>query len=294
MESEAAESAPVESSQEAPVEQVEQAPESFNIFSEEPSSVAEGNRAEPDDRPKKSKQFLENLKRDKQLRQQEIQLKQRHQQIAAKEAEVKALMAAKENLRTDPEEFLRSQGIDPMQYYREWTERMINADGQPSVESQLMSTQEELQKLKGHNESKEETQRKAAAEQQRVVAYNKLCSEVESFASSNDGYETIKGSCTAKDIVNGMVTHYQQTGEELTIEEAFEKIESGLREREESFYKDPKVIEKLRRYNPEAMKTVRGPQATLSAKWKEQPTRTDPEDMSYEEIRDHWKGKLFT
>ena len=294
MESEAAESAPVESSQEAPVEQVEQAPESFNIFSEEPSSVAEGNRAEPDDRPKKSKQFLENLKRDKQLRQQEIQLKQRHQQIAAKEAEVKALMAAKENLRTDPEEFLRSQGIDPMQYYREWTERMINADGQPSVESQLMSTQEELQKLKGHIESKEETQRKAAAEQQRVVAYNKLCSEVESFASSNDGYETIKGSCTAKDIVNGMVTHYQQTGEELTIEEAFEKIESGLREREESFYKDPKVIEKLRRYNPEAMKTVRGPQATLSAKWKEQPTRTDPEDMSYEEIRDHWKGKLFT
>ena len=82
--------------------------------------------------------------------------------------------------------------------------------------------------------------------------------------------------------------------EEITIEEAFDKIETGLREREESFYKDPKIIEKLRRYNPEAMRTARGPQATLSARFKEQPTRTDPDDMSFEEIREHWKGKLFT
>ena len=91
-----------------------------------------------------------------------------------------------------------------------------------------------------------------------------------------------------------MVQHFKSTGEELTIEEAFEKIETGLRKREEDFYKDPKVIAKLQRYNPEAARTSRGPQATLSARFKEQPTRTDPTDMSYEEIRDHWKGKLFT
>ena len=91
-----------------------------------------------------------------------------------------------------------------------------------------------------------------------------------------------------------MVTHYQQTGQEISIEEAFEKIETGLRERESSFYKDPKIIQKLQRYNPEAFKTARGPQATLSSRFQEQPTRTDPSDMSHDEIKDMFKGKLFT
>ena len=291
------EEAQTESAPEAPAEPppAEVTPESFNIFSEGPSPVQQVETGQvAEEKPKKSKQFLENLKRDKELRQAAISLKQKQAQIAAKEEEVNALISAKENLRSNPEEFLRSQGIDPMQYYREWTERMINTDGQPSVESQLVSTQQEVDQLRNHIQTKEQKETEAAGNQQRMAAYNNLCSQVESYATSHDGYETIKESCTARDIVNGMVTHYKQTGEELTIEEAFEKIETGLREREESFYKDPKIVAKLQRYNPEAARTARGPQATLSAKWKEQPTRTDPEDMSYEEIRDHWKGKLFT
>ena len=292
MEEAQTESAP-EAPAETPTEEV--TPESFNIFSEGPSPVQQVETGQvAEEKPKKSKQFLENLKRDKELRQAAISLKQKQAQIAAKEEEVNALISAKENLRSNPEEFLRSQGIDPMQYYREWTERMINTDGQPSVESQLVSTQQEVDQLRNHIQTKEQKETEAAGNQQRMAAYNNLCSQVESYATSHDGYETIKESCTARDIVNGMVTHYKQTGEELTIEEAFEKIETGLREREESFYKDPKIVAKLQRYNPEAARTARGPQATLSAKWKEQPTRTDPEDMSYEEIRDHWKGKLFT
>ena len=292
MEEAQTESAP-EAPAETPTEEV--TPESFNIFSEGPSPVQQVETGQvAEEKPKKSKQFLENLKRDKELRQAAISLKQKQAQIAAKEEEVNALISAKENLRSNPEEFLRSQGIDPMQYYREWTERMINTDGQPSVESQLVSTQQEVEQLKNRIQTREQKEAEAAGNQQRMAAYNNLCSQVESYATSHDGYETIKESCTARDIVNGMVTHYKQTGEELTIEEAFEKIETGLREREESFYKDPKIVAKLQRYNPEAARTARGPQATLSAKWKEQPTRTDPEDMSYEEIRDHWKGKLFT
>lgn len=295
----AAESTLGEVSQQASeVEQVQEAlqtPESFNIFSEEPSpAIAEGNRAEPDDRPKKSKQFLENLKRDKQLRQQEISLKQRHQEIAQKEQQLAQLQQSQQHLKDNPNEFFKSQGIDPMEYYRTWTERLVNTDGEPSLDNQLQKTKNELEELRGRINSKEEQEKQAKAAQVQTKAYNTLCSQVEQYASRSDGYETIKESCTAKDIVNGMVQHFKSTGEELTIEEAFEKIETGLRKREEDFYKDPKVIAKLQRYNPEAARTSRGPQATLSARFKEQPTRTDPTDMSYEEIRDHWKGKLFT
>tara|TARA_A100000172_G_scaffold45975_2_gene28383 strand:+ start:4777 stop:5697 length:921 start_codon:yes stop_codon:yes gene_type:complete len=286
------------SQQASEVEQVQEAPqtpESFNIFSDEPSpAIAESNKAEPDDRPKKSKQFLENLKRDKQLRQQEIALKQRHQEIAQKEQQLAQLQQSQQHLKNNPDEFFKSQGIDPMEYYRTWTERLINTDGEPSLERQLEGTREEVEKLREKILSKEEQEKQAIAARKQTTAYNTLCSQVEQYASSNDGYDAIKESCTAKDIVNGMVQHFKSTGEELTIEEAFEKIETGLRKREEDFYKDPKVIAKLQRYNPEALKTSRGPQATLSARFKEQPTRTDPTDMPYEEIRDYWKGKLFT
>jgi len=289
------ESSPVEAVQEINVEQPEQAPESYNIFSEEPGPVLPDNKASPvEDSPKKSKQFLENLKRDRQVRQQEIALKQRQQSLAQREQQVKSVIENNRSFKESPEEFMKSQGVDPMAFYKEWTERLLNTDGQPSVETQVEKQQRELAELKNKIQAREQNEVKAKQEQVQVQAFNNLCKDVEQYASSSDGYETIKDTCTAKDIVNGMVTHYRQTGEELTIEEAFEKIETGLRQREESFYKDPKILAKLQRYNPEASKTARGPQATLSARFKEQPTRTDPTDMSYEEIRDHWKGKLFT
>ena len=270
--------------------------QSFNIFTpaEESSSAESSESKDASSEPRKSKQFLDNLKRDRDIRQQEISLKRKAQELGAKEDQLKAMMEAKEQLKSNPEEFFRSQGIDPMEYYREWTERMINTNGEPSFDTQLASTQKELQELRSKIQTKEESEQEAVHNQKREAIYSGLCSDVEQFASSAEGYETIKDTCTAKDIVNGMVTHYQQTGEELTIEEAFEKIETGLRQREEKYYSDPKILEKLQRYNPEAFKTVKSPQATLSAKWKEQPTRKAPDEMSDEEIMDHWKGKLFT
>ena len=277
------------------VEQVEQVPESYNIFSEEQGpSLVEGDRAEPAAEQKKSKQFLENLKRDKQLRHQQIEVKQRQEAIAQKEHQLRSLIDGSNKFKENPEEYMRAQGLDPMKVYKEWTERILNTDGKPSVETQLEKNQRELLELKNKIQGKEQQEQQARHQASKTQAFNGLCRDVEDYATKNDGYETIKDSCTARDIVSGMVQHYQKTGEELTIEEAFEKIETGLRQREESFYKDPKILAKLQRYNPEASRTARGPQATLSARFKEQPTRTDPNDMPYEEIRDYWKGKLFT
>ena len=284
------EPAPAPESVSEPQVSQEEVPQNYNIFSDEPAQVADA-RPEEEAAPKKSKQFLEKIRNDKAARAQEIAFKQRAMQLEARERHVQGLANSREMLEKDPDQFLRSQGIDPMEYYRSWTERMIN-DGNVSVESQVSNTQKELEALKNQMQQKEmqEQQQRAGAQQQ--AAYGQLIGEVEHFATSNEGYETIKGSCTARDIVNGMITHFKATGEELTIEEAFEKIESGLRSREESFYSDPKVVEKLRRYNPEAMRTARSPQATLSARYKEQPTRTDSEDLSLDEIRK--KFPLFT
>ena len=292
------ESAPAEVAQEThvqEVDQVEQVTESFNIFTEEsaPSSPPEGAEARGEE-PRKSKQFLEKVRQDKEARRQDIAIKQREAELRAKEESVHAMIQSQRLLKENPEEFLRSQGIDPVDYYHRWTEKMISPDGDVSIDTKVSDTKKELEALKRYMAQKNQAEQQAQASSQQQAAYGGLIGEVEHFASSNEGYETIKGTCTAKDIVNGMISHFKNTGEEITIEEAFDKIETGLREREESFYKDPKIIEKLRRYNPEAMRTARGPQATLSARFKEQPTRTDPDDMSFEEIREHWKGKLFT
>tara|TARA_R100000951_G_scaffold76179_2_gene64256 strand:- start:15517 stop:16428 length:912 start_codon:yes stop_codon:yes gene_type:complete len=276
-------------------EHLEQVPESFNIFTEEKTEDAPA-ESETKSESRKSKQFLDKIKRDKEVRQQEIQLKKRQASIAEKEKEVENLLKAKELLSSNPDEFLKSQGLDPMEFYRTWTEKIINSDGKPSIERQLSSTQEEIEALKNQIQNKEQAERMAMQTQKQTAIFNNLCAEVEQYATSSEGFETIKENCTAKDIVNGMVTHYRQTGEEITIEEAFEKIESGLRQREEKYFSDPKIMEKLRRHNPEAFKTVSGPQATLSAKWKEQPTRKTSDEMTDEELMEFWstKGKLFT
>jgi hypothetical protein len=277
---------------EPPAPQEPEAPESFGLFSDEPSELAQVTPENParqevaEEKPK-SKQFLDNLKRDREVRAQAIALKQKAQVLNDKERALQGLHNAKEQLENDPEEFLRSQGIDPQEYYRNWTERLIGDPGQSEVKK-------ELNQLKASLARKDQQQQHAQANAHREAAFSGLCKQVEQYAVRSEGYPVIKETCTAKDIVNGMVTHYQQTGQEISIEEAFEKIETGLRERESSFYKDPKIIQKLQRYNPEAFKTARGPQATLSSRFQEQPTRTDPSDMSHDEIKDMFKGKLFT
>ena len=265
-------------------------PESFNLFSEEDSPVSDPRIVEelpaPQEQPK-SKQFLENVRRDKAQREQSIILKQREQALSQKEKELSALNSIKEQLQGNPEEFFKSQGIDPSEYYRNWTQRLISGDGESDV-------MREVQQLKAAMAQKDQLSRQKEAKSQQDAAFGGLCQQVEQYAVKAEGYPIIKETCTAQDVVNGMLTHYKNTGEEISIEEAFEKIETGLRQREESFYKDPKIMAKLQRYNPEAMRTAKSPSATLSSRFQQQPTRTSPDEMSYEEIREMYKGKLFT
>ena len=69
-------------------------PESFNIFSEEASPIVAPS-AEPAQEKPKSKEFLENLRRDKELRKRESGLKERENQARSQREEFEKFQAAK-------------------------------------------------------------------------------------------------------------------------------------------------------------------------------------------------------
>lgn len=267
-------------------------PESFNIFSEEASPIQAGAPKEPGP-PPKSKEFLANLRRDKELRSKEIQMKQREQHLSQKEQQLGQLREARQKLEENPEEFLRSQGIDPAEYYQKWTQRQIYGDQVP-VEQQVGKTQKELDELKAELGRRDTAARQHAEDSRSKAAFGTLITEVEDFATGSEQYQLVKDACSAQDVVQGMVAYYRKTGENITIEEAFSKIEDGLRKREEEFYSSESAAQKFRQYNPGAGAGNRGRSATMSSAWQQQPTRKDAEDLSYEEIREMYKGKLFT
>jgi|7_EtaG_2_1085326.scaffolds.fasta_scaffold06452_2 hypothetical protein len=270
-------------------------PESYNIYSEEPSPIMEPTQAEPVQERMKSKEFLENVRRDKELRKREIGLKEQENSIRAQREEFEKFQAAKKLMEENPSEFFRSQGMDPMGVYKDWTHRMIQGDN-PSLspEQQIGKNSKEVEALKAEIARRDQAAQENAKKAQSNRAYQSLVGEVEQFATSSEGFEHIKESCSAQDVVNGMITYYRQTGEQLEIKEAFEKIEAGLRKREEEFYQDPKVLARLEKYYPGATKRVKGSQATLSSRWREQTTRTESDDMSLEDLKEMYKGKLFT
>lgn len=267
-------------------------PESFNIFSEEAAPSPVGTPAEPGP-PPKSKEFLENLRRDKAVRSKEIQMKQREQHLHQREKQVGQLQNARKQLEESPEEFLKSQGIDPQEYYQKWTQRQIYGDNVP-VEEQVGKNQKELEALKGEIARRDNAARQNAENSRSEAAFGTLITEVEDFATSQEQYQLVKDACSAQDVVQGMVAYYRKTGENITIEEAFSKIEDGLRKREEEFYSSESAAQKFRQYNPGAGTGNRGRSATMSSAWQQQPTRNNSEDLSYEEIREMYKGKLFT
>ena len=298
---EAAQAAPVAPETSSPAVSAEpEMPESFNIFSDEPAPPTEEPRqaieprAEPEQQ--RSKAFLEKVRLDRQKRTQEIEFKKREAELSEKSGVLNRFEKTRHLLESNPDEFFRQNGVDPATFYENWSRKKANPDKGATLESQLNMTQMELAKLRAELVQRDKAAEHQQAVQKRNAVMGEFVGKIEHYASSVEKYPLTKESCTAQDVADGMAAYYKQTGQRLTIEEAFEKIESGLRTHEERLYTDPRTINKIRQYNPgiSASETVNGPQATLSSAWNQQPTRKNPEDMSYEEIRELYKGKLFT
>tara|TARA_R110001592_G_scaffold187671_2_gene432512 strand:- start:9689 stop:10561 length:873 start_codon:yes stop_codon:yes gene_type:complete len=271
------------------------APESFNIFSEEqPETLvqpeAEQRPAEPESR--KGEAFLAKMREDKARRQAEIQLKQREASLASRMAEIEAKAKHLDSIGTNPTEFLRSQGIDPLDFQRKLANHAIHNG--PSKEEQIEQTQLELAKLKASLEEKEKQAQRSHQAEKNQAAVRQFVSSIGAYGEANsEKYSLVKEQMNPGEIAEGMAAYYRQTGNQMSIEEAYEKLEAGLKKHEEGFYNNPRNREKFQRYSG-AQRNVNGPQATMSSGWNEQPTRKGSEGMTYEQIRELWKNKIFT
>lgn len=271
-------------------------PETFNIFSEDAAPVAGQPQAQPEE-PKRSKAFLDKVAADKAKRSQEIQAKRHQAELSQRDQQIQQMQGNKDLLQRNPDEYFRQQGVDPAQFYNHWTEQKINPESGTSMESQINRTQMEVAKLRSEVQQRDQAHQQQIQDVETKQSVKKFMGDIEQFSAGNqESFPLVRENCTSSDVAQGIAKYYQKTGKQLTIEEAFKKIESGLAEHQRKLYTDPKHVERFRRYNsqPVASNRVKGPQATLSSKWGEQPTRKDPEDMSFEEIREMYKGKLFT
>jgi len=272
----------------------------FNLFGddiEEPVTPKEksGESGEEEKEEKEEATWSAKVKKDRQQRKKEIEIKRREQEIAVKEANLTSSDELRASFLKDPEGFLEKQGIDPMEFFSDWTNRISTGVNEPSDGTRLSQTERQVQELKEElqRRDQETAQRSNAAEQQ--VAIKEYYSKIDKFMKSTDDYPLAKEQCSAEDIGQGIAAYHQKTGIELSFSEAAKMIEDGLIEKESSIFNDPAIIAKFEKYHGlDASNKGRRSQVTLSNTLQTQPTKTPAEDMSDDEIHEFWKGKLFT
>ena len=95
----------------------------FNLFGDdvEASVPAEAKADEPE---KKEDTWSARVKKDRQQRKKEIEIKRREQELSVKEAGLTSSNELREAFLKDPEGFLANQGIDPMEFFSDWTNRI--------------------------------------------------------------------------------------------------------------------------------------------------------------------------
>ena len=267
----------------------------FNLFGddiEEPATTEE-KKEEPE---KKDESWSAKVKKDRQQRKKEIEFKRREQELAVKEAGLKSSEELREKFVKDPEGFLEKQGIDPMEFFSDWTNRIATGVNEPSDGTRLSQTERQVQELRDElrQRDQERAQRANAAQQQ--AAIKEYYSKIDTFMKATEDYPLTKEQCSAEDIGQGIAAYHQRTGVELSFPEAAKMIEDGLAEKENNIFNDPAIIAKFKKYHGLDASNTKGKrsQVTLSNTLQTQPTKTPVEDMSDDEIYEFWKGKLFT
>jgi len=266
----------------------------FNLFGDdiEEPAVVEEKKEEPQ---KKQDTWSSKVKKDRQQRKKEIELKRREQEIASKEVVASSSDELRDKFLKNPEEFLTSQGIDPMEFFSDWTNRISTGINAPSDETRLSQTEQQVKQLREELQKRDRELVDSATAKQQEEAIKEYYSKVDDFMRSTEDYPLTKEQCSAEDIAQGIAAYHQKTGIELSFPEAAKMIEDGLVEKENTIFNDPSIIAKFKRYHGlDASNKGRRSQVTLSNTLQTQPTKTPAEDMSDDEIHEFWKGKLFT
>ena len=277
----------------------------FNIYSAEEPEQEEAVEAkeepageEAKEEPKKADaSWSSKIKKDRDQNKREIELKKREQEIANRESRIVGAEELRGRFIKDPEGFLKEQGIDPIDFYADWTNRLARGTNEVGSDLRLSENERELKELKEELKRRDNQRLREHADRQQEQEIQKFYSKIEDYMGSTDAekYPLTTEQCTAQDIAQGIGAYYQQTGIELSFDEAFQKVEEGLRSKEDEIFNDPKVIAKFKKLHGLDASVKKGKRShlTLSNSLEAQPTKTPTEDMTDEEIHDYWKGKLF-
>ena len=205
----------------------------FNIYSEEESEDSQVETAEETPQVKEKSDsgntWSARVKKDRQLRSREIAHKRREQELVAREQKITEMENLRQSLLDDPNAFLKSQGIDPLDFYADWTNRIASGKNEPSPRMRLDSTEKELQALKAELAKRDEQSRAQFEQQEQNKVIQQYYSEIDAFRESAENYPLTKEQCSTEDIAQGIGAYYRETGIELSFDEAFTKIEEGLR-----------------------------------------------------------------
>lgn len=270
----------------------------FDIYTdEEPSEEPETKATDKSEevKPKESGSWSARVRKDRQLRQKEIEFKRREQAIAGKESQVRAAQNMRQAILDDPSEFFKSQGIDPLDFYSDWTNRIATGSTEASPDLRLSTAEKELKDLKNELRRRDESQRKRVAEAHSDREVQEYYGKIDQFLDTTSDFPLTKQQCSSSDVAQGIAAYYRETGVELGFKEACTMVEDGLRKQENDVFTNPAIIAKFKEFHGlDASKKGKRAQLTLSNNLRAPPTRVPSEDMTEEEIYDFWKGKLFT
>tara|TARA_R110002051_G_scaffold66927_3_gene121265 strand:- start:625 stop:1551 length:927 start_codon:yes stop_codon:yes gene_type:complete len=271
----------------------------FNIYAEEESEDSQVETAEEPQVKEKSESentWSARVKKDRQLRSREIAHKKREHELATREQKITEVENLRQSLLDDPHAFLKSQGIDPLDFYADWTNRIASGRNEASPKMRLDSTEKELQTLKAELAKRDQQNRTQQEQQEQNQVIQQYYGEIDTFRGSAENYPLTKEQCSTQDIAEGIGAYYRETGIELSFDEAFTKIEDGLKAKEDEIFNNPAIIAKFKKFHglDASKKMGRRTQTTLSNKLGTPVTKTPPEEMTDDEIHDYWKGKLFT
>jgi len=288
------EEAPQPEAPATPEEPVSSELPSFNIYEEGPPESPAGS---VEVEPPADADWKQRLAKDRAIRKRELALKQREKKFSNQLQHAERYEKSKAAITSDPIRFLEGQGVNTNDLYRNWTQKMINEGQTPSPDERIDKANSRIKQLEQQLQKRDRDAQQKEKNAQRNGLINSFYRKIEDFAVNNEGYDLVKERLTPADIADGMSAFYKETGKKLSLKDAFDKLEQGLKVEEKSFYSKPEQVAKFRKYaNGEAppRRRAQGTQATMTSQMVEQPTRDSTREMSYDEIREHWKGKLFT
>jgi len=287
----------VEEAVEAEEITVESVADEFNILTEQDEEPVEQEAVADEPVAAEEKPdggWSAKVRKDKELRTREIALKQKEESLQGAESKLAMLSNFREEFVKSPEKILKDLGVDPLEFFEDWTRRLANDTDEISPELRMSGQEKRLQELEGELRKRDEVDQKRNEDSRRQQAIGAYHAEIKSFLDKTDSFPLTKSECTVEDIAKGIAIHYREHGVELKFQEACEKIEAGLMEEEDSLLGNERLVERIKeRYGLVA--TNQGKAAkTLSGRMTTHPTRkTSGRHPTIEEVMEEYGDRIF-